>query len=57
MSTDRNKIPDELIKVIKTLLNLIVLLVFALLLLPVLFYNSDSINKFFSASLYFASFI
>nr|MBK9650759.1 c-type cytochrome [Bacteroidota bacterium] len=50
MSTDRNKIPDELIKVIKTLLNLIVLLVFALLLLPVLFYNSDSINKFFFAA-------
>ena len=50
MSITRNEIPEELAKVIRTLINIILLLLFALILLPVLFFNSDRISKFFTST-------
>lgn len=47
MDDRRNPVTEELIKVIKTLLKLVVILVLALLFLPVLFYKSENLITFF----------
>lgn len=48
MDDRRNPVTEELIKVIKTLLKLVVILVLALLFLPLLFYKSENLITFFS---------
>ncbi len=49
METEQNNSQHELLKIIRMFLNLIILLVFMLLLIPVLYYNSDTINSFFAS--------
>lgn len=50
MSNGQNNIPDELYKVIKTLLIAVIILVITLLLLPLIIYKNDSIKKFISST-------
>jgi thiosulfate dehydrogenase len=50
MSSGQNNIPDELYKVIKTLLIAVIILVITLLLLPIIIYKNDSIKIFISST-------